>query len=169
VGDDMRLDLSEGPGENDRPHILSLSGTAQIPGVKGLTLSGVARYMSGTPFSLTDSTLDLNQNGRFDDEYLPAGSYSGTGQNGITVENKGGRRGARGPDFFELDLRVGYGINLRNSHRIQLFGELFNVTDRANFVNPSGDRRLAASYLVRTALRRGPTSRLGQIGIRYSF
>jgi hypothetical protein len=169
VGDDLRLDLNEGPVGDDRPHILSINGTAEIPRVRGLSVSGVVRYMSGTPFTLTDSRFDLNQNGRFDDEFLPTGTYSGVGPNAITVENEGGRNGARGPDFFELDLRVTYGIRVRNSQRLQLFGELFNLTDRVNFVNPAGDSRLSSSFLVLTGLRRGPTSRLGQIGIRYSF
>jgi hypothetical protein len=169
VGDELRLDRNEGRGDDERPHILSLSGTAEIPGVRGLTLGAVLRYMSGVPFSLTDSSFDLNQNGRFDDEYLPAGTYSGTGRNAITVDNKGGRNGARGPDFFELNLRLAYAIRLSNSQRLQLIGEVFNATDRANFVNPAGDRRVAASFLVPTALRRGPTSRLAQLGVRYSF
>ncbi|MBI3261593.1 MAG: TonB-dependent receptor [Acidobacteria bacterium] len=169
VGDDLRLDLNEGPEGDDRPHLLSMSGTAEVPHVPGLSVSPVLRYMSGTPFTLTNSQFDLNRNGRFDDEFLPPGTYSGVGRNAITVENKGGRNGARGPDFFELNLRVAYAIWLPSSHRLQLFGEFFNLTDRANFVNPGGDSRLSSSFLVVRGLRRGPTSRLGQIGIRYAF
>jgi hypothetical protein len=51
---------------------------------------------------------------------------------------------------------------------LQLFGEIYNLTDRANFNNPSGDMRLS-SFLRVTSLRRGATSRLGQFGVRYSF
>jgi hypothetical protein len=71
-------------------------------------------------------------------------------------------------DFFNVDLRVAYAARLANTQRLQLFGEIFNLTDRANFNNPSGDRRLS-SFLRVTSLRRGATSRLGQIGVRYSF
>jgi hypothetical protein len=168
VGNDLRLDANEGLGNDDRPHILSINGTVQIPPLEGLSVSGVVRYMSGTPFTLTDSSFDLNQNGRFDDEFLPAGSYSGTGQNAITVENKEGRNGARGPDFFGVDLRVAYAVRLSDSQRLQLFGEIYNLTDRPSFNNPGGDSRLS-SFLRVTSLRRGATSRLGQIGVRYSF
>jgi hypothetical protein len=174
VGDDLRLDDNEGLVDDDRPHILSISGSAQIPRVTGLSVSGVGRYMSGLPFSLIDSSLDSNRNGRFEDEFLPPGSYSGTGQNAVTVENKGGRNGARGPDFFEIDLRVTYSLGLRNSQRLQLFGEVFNLTNRANFLAPTNsgnasDRRLASTFLILRTLRRGATSQLAQFGIRYSF
>lgn len=174
VGDDLRLDENVGPVDDDRPHIFSISGTAEIPRVPGLSVSGVARYMSGLPFSLIDSSLDRNQNGRFEDEFLTSGSYSGTGENAVTVENDGGRNGARGPEFFELDVRLAYSLPLPNAHRLQLFGEIFNLTDRANFDAPTNsgnasDQRLASSFLVVDTLRRGATSRLAQIGIRYSF
>lgn len=168
VGNDLNLDANEGLGNDDRPHILSINGLFQVPRVEGLSLSGVVRYMSGVPFTLTDSSFDLNQNGRLDDEFLPAGSYSGTGQNAITVANAGGRNGARGPDLFNVDLRVAYAVPLRSEGRLQLFGEIFNLTDRANFNPPNGDRRLS-SFLRVTSLRRGASSRTGQIGIRYSF
>lgn len=168
VGGDLRLDENIGLGNDDRPHILSINGLFQVPRVEGLSISGVVRYMSGTPFTLTDSSFDRNQNGRLDDEFLPAGTYSGTGQNAITVENDGGRNGARGPDLFNADVRVAYAVPLREGQRLQLFGEVFNLTDRANFNSPGGDRRLS-SFLRVTSLRRGAASRMGQVGVRFSF
>jgi hypothetical protein len=47
-------------------------------------------------------------------------------------------------------------------------GEIFNLTDRANFNNPAGDQRLS-SFLDQRSLRQGNTSRKGQISFRYSF
>ena len=173
VGDDLRLEDNMGPSDDDRPHILSINGTVEIPGVPGLTLSPVMRYMSGTPFSLIDTRFDLNQNGRTDDEFMAPGTYSGVGENAFSVENKGGPNGARGPDFFQLDLRVGYSVRMPNQQRLQLFGEIFNLTDRANFVNPiSGgvaDQRLSSFLVLRTLRRSSASSTTGQIGIRYSF
>lgn len=174
VGNDLRLDANEGPVDDDRPHILSMNGSFEVPRVTGLSVSGVARYQSGLPFSLINSSLDSNRNGRFEDEYLPPGTYSGTGRNAVTVENKGGRNGARGPEFFEVDLRVTYSVGLRNSQRLQFFGEVFNLTNRANFLSPTNsgnasDQRLASTFLILRTLRRGATSELGQFGIRYSF
>lgn len=171
VGDDLRLDLNEGPTDDDRPHILSITGTVDVPRVRGLGVSPLLRYMSGVPFTLTSSSFDLNQNGRFDDEFLAAGSFSGAAgvaRNPLTVENSGGRNGARGPDFFTLDLRVTYAVSLPRAQRLQLFGEVFNLTDRENFANPGGDNRLTSFLDLRT-LRRGNASRKGQIGFRFSF
>ena len=70
-------------------------GTWCVPRTGGLLLSGLVQARSGAPFTLTVSSFDLNRNGRFEDEYLPAGSYSGEGENATTVENDGGRRGVR--------------------------------------------------------------------------
>jgi hypothetical protein len=168
VGDDLHLELNEGPTDDDRPHILSISGIFNVPGVPGLSVSPLIRYMSGTPFTLTNSTFDQNRNGRVDDEFLAPGSYSGTGQNGITVGNDGGPNGARGPDFFSLDLRLTYGVQINGSPRFQLFGEIYNLSDRANFNNPAGDQRLS-NFLSLTSLVPGNTSRRAQIGARFSF
>ena len=169
IGDDLRLDAMDGPGDNDRPHILSISGTMEIPRVPALTVSPVLRYMSGLPFTLTEQRFDLNRNGLLTDEYLPPGTYSGVGENAVTVENEGGRNGARGPDFFQLDLRVGYSARMPNAQRLQLFAEVFNLTDRANFDNPSGNQRLSSFLVLRSLRRSSASSRTGQIGIRYSF
>jgi hypothetical protein len=168
VGDDLNLDANVGLTDNDRPHILSINGTAEIPGVRGLSVSPMLRYMSGLPFTVTNSSFDLNRNGRTDDEFLPAGTFSGTGQNNITVDNTGGPNGARGQDFFALDVRVSYAIPLQGASRLQLVGEIFNLTDRANFNNPGGDQRLS-SFLDQRSLRQGNTSRKGQVSFRYSF
>lgn len=168
VGDNLNLDANVGPTDNDRPHILSINGTVNVPRVRGLSLGPVIRFMSGVPFSVVSSSFDLNQNGRSDDEFLPAGTLSGSGANPITVNNSGGSNGARGPDFFEIDLRVAYALPMQRGSRLQLVGEVFNLTDRVNFSNPNGDQRLSSFLDLRT-LRRGNTSRRGQISFRYSF
>ena len=53
-----------------------LNGRVEIPRTHGLTLSGVFRYMTGTPISLINSAVDADRNGLLFD-LLPAGSYSG--------------------------------------------------------------------------------------------
>jgi hypothetical protein len=168
VGDDYHLDLGEGPTEDDRTHILSVSGTFQMPGLSGLSINPLVRYMSGLPMTLTSSSADLNRNGQFGDEFLPTGTYSGSGENAFTTENNGGLNGARGPDFFELDVRTTYALPFSGARRLQLFAEIYNLTDRANFNNPSGDQRLS-SFLDLRSLRQGNTSRRAQLGVRFVF
>ena len=75
--DDLNLDLNEGPTNVDRRHNLVVSGQALVPKTGGLTLAWVVRALSGSPFTLFDSTTDPDLNGQFT-EPLPAGSYTGT-------------------------------------------------------------------------------------------
>jgi hypothetical protein len=164
--DDMRLELNEGPTNVERPHNLVFSGAAVIPKTGGVTFSTVVRYLSGTPFTVEDTNFDNDRNGILF-EPLPAGTYSGTGSDAITVDSKGGRNGARGPDFFQVDLRLGYRFKF-GARRLELFGELFNATNRANFANPTGDR-FSTNFLRLTALRAGAIPRTAQLGVRLAF
>jgi hypothetical protein len=164
---DMRLELNEGPTDVDRPHNFVFSGAVVIPRTGGATFSTVVRYLSGTPFTVQDSTLDNDRNGVLF-EPLSSGSYSGTGSDSITVESKGGRNGARGPDFFQVDVRFGYRVKLGGDRWVELMGEVFNLTNRANFDNPTGDR-FSTNFLRLTALRPGGIPRTAQLGARLVF
>ncbi len=131
------------------------------------------RYMSGSPFSIFNSNIDVDQNGELTDP-SPAGTYSGTAAGNILmtgVKNAGGRNGAIGPDYFQLDLRAGWRGKLRKEDRtIEIFLDIFNITNRANFNNPSGDERLASTFLVLNSLRGGGGfPRQAKLGVRYSF
>lgn len=105
---DLRLDQRWAPTAVDRRHILSISARMEVPKTGGATLATVLRYMTGAPFTLFDSRIDADRNGELDDP-LPAGTYSGTVPNAMThVRNKGGRNGAYGPDYFQVDLGAGW-------------------------------------------------------------
>jgi hypothetical protein len=171
--DDLNLDLNEGPTDVDRRHNFVFSGSAVVPKTGGLTVSTVVRALSGFAFTIQDTNVDADRNGVLFDP-LPAGTYSGTGPNAITVENEGGRNGARGPGFFQVDARLGYIIRF-NTRRVELYGEVFNLTNRANFdsvtnnsANTLGDRRLP-TFLTVTALRAGAVPRTAQIGAKFVF
>jgi hypothetical protein len=170
---DQHLDTFEGLGDQDRPHILSISGAVEIPHTKGLNLSGIWQYNSGGPFSITDQANDLNRNGQLMDEVVPAGSYSGNSSNpnAITVENKGGFNGARGPDFSLLSMRAAYRFRLpgNGNKRIMTYFDIFNVTNRANFNNPTGNRMDAATFLIVRSIRNGGPTRTAQFNVRYDF
>ena len=167
VLEDLNLDLNEGPTNFDQRHNFVVSGSALVPRTKGLTVSWVARALSGTPFTIFDSRNDPDRNGTNTDP-LPAGSYSGSGSNAISVESDGGRNGAYGPGFFKLDMRVGYRLDLHNRRTLDVFGEMFNVTDRANFANPTGDQA-SVNFLRVTASSTSNNPRTGQIGVRFGF
>ena len=80
VSANTKLDLNQGPLNNDRRQNFVLSGRVEIPRTGGLTVSGIYRWMSGIPFTLINSNVDADRNGRLFDE-LPAGHYCGVGAN----------------------------------------------------------------------------------------
>ena len=101
-------------------------------------------------------------------EPLAAGTYSGSGADAFTVEDyRSERNGARGPGFFKLDMRVGYSINL-TGRRLELFGEVFNLTNRVNFANPAGNQA-NANFLLLTGYSTSTTPRTAQFGARFVF
>jgi hypothetical protein len=165
---DLHLASREALGSQDRPHILSMDGSVEVPHTHGLQLSGVWQAQSGSPFTLTDSTTDPNQNGSFE-EPLPAGTYSGPAGNvnSITVENTGGFNGARGPDFSLASVRASYNFRF-GGRQLRAYVDVFNVFNRANYNNPTSDRR-DANFLIVRAIRNGGPSRTAQLNLRYSF
>jgi hypothetical protein len=165
--DDMRLDLNEGPTDFDRRHNLAVSGQVRVPNTGGLNVAWVARALSGLPFTIHDSSTDPDRNGILVDP-IEAGSYSGTGEDAFDADNDGGRNGAYGPGFFQLDLRLGWRVQLGGERTLDVSADIFNVTNRANFANPSGDRRLS-NFLSLTALRDGAVPRTLQLGVRMAF
>jgi hypothetical protein len=168
LGNQLNLEQGEARTAQDRPHVLSVSGSVEVPRTHGLIISSGMAYQSGAPFTLTDSTTDPDRNGQFQ-EALPAGSYTAltTTADPFTVENEAGFRGARGPDSFLLNFRAGYRFKLRGGHSLQAHMDIFNATNRVNFQNPGGDRRDTANFLVLRATT-APT-RTAQFNIKYTF
>jgi hypothetical protein len=167
VLNNLNLDLNEGPTNFDQRHNLVVSGSALVPKTGGLTVSWVARALSGLPLTVFNSTIDVDRNGTLADP-LAAGTYSGSGSNSISVDSDGGRNGAYGPGFFKLDMRFGYRLNLQNRRTLDVFGEVFNLTNRANFSNPTGDQA-NVNFLRLTGLNTSTNPRTGQIGVRFGF
>ncbi len=166
--DDLNLDDLWGPSTVDRRHILSVNGRTEMKG--GITLSSTFRYMSGAPFTIFDSNIDANRNGELVDP-LPAGTYSGVATNAMRdVESQGGRNGAVGPDYIQLDVRAGWRKQLGGARSLELFLDIFNIANRTNWDNPSGDRRLTATFLELRELRGGSGfPRQAVFGTRLAF
>ena len=172
VLDDLHLDLNERPTSEDRRHNLVISGTAVVPRTGGLTVSGIARYLSGLPFNLVNGDIDPDRNGTIA-EPIAAGTYRGNAaEDAYEVDFDGTFFGARGPNYFKLDMRVGYRFNLGAGRTLDVFGDIFNVTNRANFATPSGNMAAsnAASFLNLTDTLQGNSNpRLLQLGARFAF
>ena len=136
-------------------------------------MSTTIRYMSGAPFTIYNSNVDVNRNGELDDP-VPAGTYSGTGKDSLqNVEFDGKRNGARGPDVFQADVRAGWRHRLGARRVLEVFLDIYNITNRANFENPvlaNRDLRTPANFLVLTNLYGGGGfPRQAQLGMRFEF
>src|SRR5439155_23517694 len=155
VGTNLNLDKLWGPVSVDRRRILTLSGRVEIPKTHGVNLSATTRYMSGAPFTILDTNADADRNGELFDP-LPAGTYSGTALGSLqNVKYNGGVNGAYGPNFFQTDLRITYRQRLGEQRSLDFTTDLYNVTNYANFNNPSGDQRIGSSFLKPQSLRGG--------------
>ena len=149
-----------------------------MPRTRGLKLSAVYSARSGTPFTLVDTTFDADRNSFTTNEYLPGGTYRGTGEDALEVDYKGGRNGARGPDYQRLDFRAGYRIRLAGGRTLDAFLDVFNLTNEPNFANPTNlaannvnaaDRRLTGTFLTITQTLNESPPRTAQINLRYGF
>jgi hypothetical protein len=57
-----------------------------------------------------------------------------------------------------------------NSHALEVFLDILNITNRTNWDNPSGDQRNASTFLQLRQLRGGSGfPRQAAVGMRYVF
>jgi len=165
---DPRLDLNFGPLDNDRQQNLVFSGRVEVPRTRGLTISGIHRYMTGRPMTMYNSAVDADRNGRLFDPIAP-GHYCGQGANAYCTDNTGGRNGARGPSYQQTDMRFAYRFRPFKSTTLDANFELFNLFNIANFDNPTSDQRLT-DFLILTGLRGGNGQpREAQVSVRFGF
>ena len=161
----LHMDRNWQPAEQDRRHVLTLSGRTELPG--GITLSPIFRYMSDIPFTIYNSRVDLDRNGTNWDP-LPQGTYSGTGANPITAAHNGRQGGARSADFINLDLRFGWRARPAEGDTLDIFFDVINVFNRPNFNAAVGNEN-SGDFMNYTSLRSGGIPRQANFGVRYGF
>jgi hypothetical protein len=81
---------------------------------------------------------------------------------------KSKRNGAYGPGFFNADIRSAI-ARPAGARRVEVFADIFNVTNHVNFLNPSGNIGTPATFLVLNAYSTSYAPRKLQIGLRYQF
>jgi len=125
--DPLNLHGDWAPGDNDVPDRVVLSGvwsldsySQHMGGVSraifgGWTISGIASWQTGQPYSAVAST-DLNNDGNARNDRAPGFA----------------RNSFRLPSQFSVDPRVTKEIGLFSGARIQLIAEAFNLLDRSN-------------------------------------
>jgi outer membrane receptor protein involved in Fe transport len=170
VSDPLNIDRDYTYGDNDVRDRVVLSGvwsldayTQNLSGVArailgGWTISGIASYQSGQPYTAVVNT-DLNNDGNASNDIAP----------GFT------RNSLRLPSQISIDPRVSKDIPIFNT-RLQLIAEAFNVTNRKNV---NGVNRTRYSYnsttkvLTPLSTFQFPTSSVGprivQLAAKLSF
>ncbi len=132
-----------GPTDRDARHRLAVTGIVDLP--LGFQLSGFVYYRSKLPWNAIYPT-DVNLDSIVED-YVDAH-----------------RNMRRGFDSFTLNARVSKFVNISRL-RLQLFGEFYNLTNRANFRDVFNYSGLPAFGNPTTA----GDPRLIQLGVRIDF
>jgi len=195
-----------GPATLDRKQVLSVNYVYEIPvfknnhGVKGLALggwelSGILTMYTGSPFTVTTSSVDpagLGLLGNSASSSRPdmicdpnaaapklAPGFTGTGKGtwfntacfapvpqGQIRPGNAGRGVVRGPGFGNLDGSLIKNFHFTERAALQLRGEFFNVTNHAN-PNGFGSTNITSSSFGEISTYR--QARQVQIGAKFSF
>jgi outer membrane receptor protein involved in Fe transport len=164
LDNDIRADY--GRFASDRRHVLAATGT--VNPWRTLNISAVISAISGSAINETigrDANGDNDSNNDrpirgVDDLTMPIRSE--TDDQGRAVIN-----GMTGPNSVLLDMSFRYQIpfGANNRRGLDLFWDVFNVTNRVNYVNPSGNRA-SSVFMVPTAAQ---FPRQMQMGARIRF
>jgi hypothetical protein len=125
----LRPDLDRGPSDTDVRSRAVISGVYDLNLAKnfnsnskvvkqifdGYSLSGIFTATSGRPFNATVSS-DLNGDGNFSTDRVPFV----------------GRNTLRGPNFYQLDMRLSKTFLPTEKTKLTFIGEAFNLTNRTN-------------------------------------
>lgn len=136
-----------GPTPNDEPHRWVFSGIYQAPW--GIQFAPIIQWASGRPFNPTEGSDFYGFGGgngtwravvptanptnyRATAAYTAAQLKAGLADGSLMTLPYDALRGNR---FFQADLRVSKAFVIKERHKIELVGQMFNLTNRANFGN----------------------------------
>jgi len=157
---DPRAD--HGVFEVNRKHVLSMSGTWNP--WAGLTFAGIFTFNTATPVNETtgaDDNADRDRNDR------PIQGLTDDG-NPIVSDLDGGAavsNGIDGENFSKFDLSIRYNFNFGDSMRFGIYWDIYNLTNRLNGRNPTGNRS-SSSFLI---IQNANFPRQMQFGLRFQF
>lgn len=162
------------PGQADRRHRLVVSGIVQLPW--DLQASSIVDLRSSLPMNPT-SNIDINRDGYAVD--LPAGVTTWSGCRDLNLDavntfrqsrNLAAIGGVTCPGFANVDLRLSKSFRFAQTHELELIGQLFNVTNRAN-LNVPNNNVTGATFGQSTAIlpNINAPSRQVEFAMRYRF
>lgn len=149
---------------SDRRHVFAAS--ASVNPWSSLTFATVVSAISGAAIN---ETVGRDVNGDLDNNDRPIQGVDDATRPILSPVDSAGRaviNGLEGPGSFLVDLSVRYSIPLGTRvNSVDLFYDVFNLFNRENLVNPTGNRR-SPNFMVSTAAQ---FPRQMQFGIRVRF
>jgi len=143
--DQSNLSNLRGYAGADRRHRFIASGMLMIPA--GIQLSGIASISTSSPFN-AHSGLDLNSDGRGSD--FISGVSRNQGCRGLSLSTVNAYRASHGlaaasepecPSLVNIDLRATKTWELGRTFRLETIAQVFNLLNRDNFLNGTGNMR----------------------------
>jgi Carboxypeptidase regulatory-like domain/TonB-dependent Receptor Plug Domain len=162
LDNDIRADYGRFNG--DRRQVFAASAT--VNPWRSLTIASVVSAITGAPIN---ETVGQDVNGDLDNTDRPILGINDLARPILSEVDSQGRaviNGIDGPGSFGLDMSVRYQVPLgAGLDSLDLFYDVFNLTNRENLVPPSGNRR-SGTFMVPTAAR---FARQMQFGVRLRF
>jgi len=161
--DFMNPSYNWGPSDNNRPHIFVGTWTYRLPffrnqntlmgnALGGWEVSGIFRYQSGAPFSVSGNTTIGGRRADYlgGNPYLPNGPVVDAATGTVTYLDitqftaaPEGRRGTsgrnqfHGPAVSSWDLSIRKNFRIATKYRVQIIADLFNAFNQVNYNTPS--------------------------------
>jgi hypothetical protein len=161
---DNDIEADYGRFASDRRQVLAASGT--VNPWRTLTIAAVMSAISGAP---VNETVGTDVNGDNDNNDRPIRGIDDATQPIRSELDSQGRaviNGLDGPGSFLIDMSFRYQVPLgRGFESLDLFYDIFNVTNRTNLVPFTGNRR-SGSFMQATAAQ---FPRQMQFGVRVRF
>ncbi|MBZ2185429.1 MAG: carboxypeptidase-like regulatory domain-containing protein [Bryobacter sp.] len=171
AADSFNKRLEKDVSTGDVPRQVSAGFVYELPFGRGRwrggwSVAGVARRQAGSPVAVVQATNlnafagfgtqrpnrvgqpELSGGEKSPQRWFDRGAFAAAGQ--FTLGNSS-RNPVRGPGFGTLDVVVSKTIPLREGLRMELRGEAFNATNRANLGSPNGSFGTAAFGVIGTA------------------
>src|SRR4029077_2778332 len=157
----------------DRRHVLPANPTLQLP--YALQLSAILDLRSSQPFNPATS-VDINKDGFAIDVPNGVGFRSGCRDMDLSAINAYRATfslpavgSVACPTYQDLDLRLSKSFPF-NGHRVEVIGQLFNITDHTNFASPASNPLSATFGQVNQILAYiNAPSRQAEVAVRFQF
>ena len=159
---DIRADY--GRGTNDRRHVFVVGGNFNPVG--GLNIGVILSIQSAAPINEVTGRDDNQDKENDNDRPIP-----GVTDAGVPIVSDIGALGAAeiwgidGENYIGGDISIRYNFDLGGNKTLGLFWDMFNLANRNNLNNPTGNRT-SGNFLIPTS---AGLPRQMQLGVRFMF